>query len=762
MQRAIEVLEFAAVRSALAERASTNLGRELALALQPSTDGNRVRTMLEQVEDALYGASLHLGGITDVRALIAKLEDGNMVSGSDLLEIAYTLDSAMTLKRGIAQHSLGPLLEVAQGIGQHVILTRSVLERLDRDGSVRDDASPKLRQIRRRIEPLRGSIRDRLTGIMERAGDALQDKLITLRRERYVIPVKASFENQVPGIVVDSSASQQTVFVEPASVVPLNNELARILLEEEHEVARILLELARLVHDEPGLWETLRAVAELDLIGAKAALARDWELNRAQMNSSGEFELQGLKHPLIENCVPNDVVLNAERRVLLITGPNMGGKTVTMKSLGLAVLMHQSGLFVRAGVAKLPVTGDVLVDMGDEQSILESLSTFAAHLRNLHDILERATPDTLMLIDELGSGTDPAEGAALAQAILEQLLTQGARGIVTSHLAPLKVFAFERTDIQNASMGFEVENLRPTYRLNVGQPGRSYALAIAQRLGLSGAILERAETVLGPQGANVEKLLENLERERENLARDAAAARAAREKSEAEERELRGRLEGLKAQESQLLLNAQARADGVYRDAMEQVRQLKLRVRDGESERPKVMNELRELRAGAQAARPEMTAVQREPDALKSGSSVEVPAYGTTGTILELRGNDEVLVQMGLLKVTLKRRDVKLKKPNGIGVKLPSGGGYVAPRTFAKELNLRGSHVEEAIEEIRNFIAEAQALKESPIRILHGKGEGVLRRVVRDYLKSDKRIESFHDAQPFEGGHGVTVAHVKV
>jgi DNA mismatch repair protein MutS2 len=761
VERAIAVLEFSAVQAAVAERASTNMGRELALVLQPSTDQKRVTVMLEQLEDALYGASLHLGGITDVRATVAKLEDGAMVSGSDLLEIAYTLDSAMTLKRGIAQHSLGPLLEVAQGIGQHVVLTRSVLERLDRDGSVRDDASPKLRQLRRRLAPLRNTIRERLTGIMERAGDALQEKIITIRRDRYVIPVKSSFENQVSGIVVDSSASNQTVFIEPASVVPLNNELARVLIEEEQEVARILLELARLVHDEPGLWETLRVVAELDLIGAKAALCRDWELNRASISATGDFELRGLQHPLIPNCVPNDVVLNAERRVLLITGPNMGGKTVTMKSLGLATLMHQSGLFVRADIAKLPVVSDVLVDMGDEQSILESLSTFAAHLRNLHEILDEATPNTLMLIDELGSGTDPAEGAALAQAILEQLLQQGARGIVTSHLAPLKVFAFERTDIQNASMGFEVDALRPTYKLNVGQPGRSYALAIAQRLGLPQAILERAATVLGPQGANVEKLLENLERERANLEADALAARKARAQSEREEKELRAKLEAFEAQQAQLLVNAQAKADGVYRDAMEQVRQLKSRAREDTVERPKVMNELRELRVSAQAARPETSATQREPDSLKPGSSVEVPAYGTTGTILEVRGNDEVLVQMGLLKVTLKRRDVKMKKQNGVGVKV-SGGGYVAPRTFAKELNLRGSHVEEAIEEIRNFIAEAQALRESPIRILHGKGEGVLRRVVRDYLKSDKRVESFHDAQPFEGGHGVTVAHVRV
>ena len=761
MEKAIQTLEFSAVQSALAERASTNMGRELALGLQPSTDPKRVNVMLEQVEDALFGASLHLGGITDVRGLVTKLEGGLSVTGSELLEIAYTLDSAMTLKRGIAQHSLGALLEVANGIGQHVVLTRSILSALGRDGTVLDEASPKLRQLRRRLAPLRNTIRDRLTSIMDRAGEALQERLITLRRDRYVIPVKSSFENQVSGIVVDSSASNQTVFIEPASVVPLNNELARVLIEEEQEVTRILLELAHLVHDEPGLRSTLSAVAELDLIGAKAALSREWGLARAAVAPSGDFELRGLKHPMIEHCVPNDVVLDAQRRVLLITGPNMGGKTVTMKSLGLAVLMHQSGLFVSAATAKLPIVTDVLVDMGDEQSISENLSTYAAHLRNLSDILEKASPSTLMLIDELGSGTDPSEGASLAQAILEQLLLQGARGIVTSHLAPLKVFAFERTDIQNASMGFSVADLRPTYKLNVGQPGRSYALAIAKRLGLSSAILERAETILGPQGATVEKLLENLERERETLEHDAELARTARALSEREAGEWRGKLEQIKAEQAALLTSAQAKADAVYREAMEQVRQLKARVLETDTARPQVLNELRELRVSAQAARPELSAVQREPDALKPGAQVEVPAYGTTGTILEVRGGDEVLVQMGLLKVTLKRRDVKMKKQNGIGIKRGTGGGYVAPRTFAKELNLRGSHVEEAIEEIRNFIAEAQALRETPIRILHGKGEGVLRRVVRDYLKSDKRVESFHDAQPFEGGHGVTVAHIR-
>ncbi len=755
--RALSVLEFDRVRSALAERAATNMGRELAFKLHPSIDAYDIRQKLEQVEEAVFGMTLSLGGITDVRGLLERVSHGQDLKGSDILEIAYTLDASMTLKRSIAQHSSGALLRVAEGIGQHVVFTRTVLERLNSDGSVRDDATPKLRMIRRRLEPLRSEIRDRLTNLMDRHAESLQDRLITIRRDRFVIPVQASRESSVPGIVVDSSASNQTVFIEPASVVPLNNELTRLLIEEEQEVTRILAELARMVADEPGLHETLRAVAELDLIAAKARLAKDWQLNRPKHAAQGEFDLLEMRHPLIENCQPNTLKLDSKRRILLITGPNMGGKTVTLKSLGLAVLMHQCGMFVRVKEAKLPVLTNILVDVGDEQSIEASLSTFAAHLKNLTHILEDSSPDTLVLIDELGSGTDPSEGAALSQAILEKLLEKGARGIVTSHLAPLKVFAFEREDVVNASMSFDLERLAPTFKLNIGQPGRSYALAIANRMGFPTDTLERARVVLGPEGANVEKLLENLERERENLALDAKAAREAKEVSEREAKIVREKLEKFELERETMMLEAQRKAEGVFRDALDQVRQMKIRVRDTETERPKVLNELRDLRAAAQAERPYISAVVREADPLKPGASVEIPAYGATGTILEIRG-DEVLVQMGLLKVTLKRRELKLKRTSP----MPKSGNYISPANFSKELNLRGAHVEEAVDEIRSFIAEAQALRESPIRILHGKGEGVLRRVVRDYLKSDKRIESFHDAQPYEGGHGVTIAHVKI
>ncbi|HEX2863499.1 MAG TPA: endonuclease MutS2 [Deinococcales bacterium] len=760
--RALAVVEFGRVREALADRAATRLGRERALGLMPTSDGSQVRVALERVEDALFGVSLSLGGITDVRAAIAGLTSGEGLNaqeiGSSLLEVANTLDAAMNLKRSVANHSRGPLLVVAERIGAHVPLARGIQDKIDPQGLVRDEASPKLRAVRRRLNPLREEIRQRLSSLMDRHAEALQDRLVTIRRDRYVIPVKASLEASVPGIVVDSSSSSQTVFMEPASVVPLNNELAKLLLDEEHEVARVLFELSRAVSEEPGIFETLDAIAELDLVAAKAALAREWRLTRPVEAEAGCFDVSGMRHPFIEGCVENDLKLSDEHKLLLITGPNMGGKTVSLKTLGLLTLMHQAGLYVPANRASLPMVEDVLVDVGDEQSIEASLSTFAGHLRNLALILAEAGPKTLVLIDELGSGTDPEEGAALSQAVIECLLEREARGVVTSHLAPLKAFAAHREDVQNASMGFDLERLAPTYKLNVGQPGRSYALAIAGRLGFPKGVLSRARDVLGPQGLSVEQLLISLEQERERLERDTQVAREARATAERDAQAARARLEALERERDTFLQQARERAEGLYRDAFEQVRQLKVRARENDVERPRILNELRELRAAAQRERPQMTAVQREPEVLQPGVTVDVPGYGATGTVLDVRG-DDVIVQMGLLKVTLKRREVRSRRPNGAPVKT----AYTpAPRNFSKELNLRGSHVEEAIEEVRSFITEAAALKESPVRILHGKGEGVLRRLIRDYLKTDRRVESFHDANPNEGGHGVTIAHLRM
>ncbi|MBI0444483.1 endonuclease MutS2 [Deinococcus sp. DB0503] len=757
--RALTALDFPRIRDALAERSATPLGVERARALLPSEDGDRIRRELDEVEDALFGVSLALGGIQDIRELYTRALEGRVLSGQELLTAAYSLDGAMSVKRAINANSRGPLKEVALSLGDHSELVRRVLSALDRDGAVRDDASHKLRDLRRRIEPLRSRIRERLAATLDRWADVLQEHIVTIRRDRYVLPVQASRVGQVQGIIVDASATGQTYFVEPAAVTPLNNELTRLILDEEAEVRRILSELSGLFAADADVPMTLATVAELDLIAAKARLARDWRLNRPEPASDHTYDLREARHPLIEHPVPNDIELG-QTKLLLITGPNMGGKTATLKTLGLAVLMHQCGMYVAAARARLPVVRDVLVDIGDEQSIEASLSTFASHLKHLRFVLRHAGPDTLVLIDELGSGTDPEEGAALAQALIETLLAQDARGIITSHLSPLKLFALETPGLKNASMSFDLATLSPTYHLQVGQPGRSYALAIARRMGLPPEVLDRAAQLLGPDAGLMERMLEGLERERAELATQLNTATTARREAEAELARARQERETLEQRRNEMLAEAAQKAESLYADAIERVRTLRARAQE-ESARPRVMQELRELRTAAQKARPAPPPSREERgDPLRVGSQVDVPAYGATGQVLEVRG-DDLVVQLGVMKVGVKRRDVRVKPEPKVKAPRPSFAG-TSPNTFQNELQLRGLGVEEAVEELRHAIAEAHALKETPLRVVHGKGQGVLRRLLRDYLKTDKRVESFHDAEANQGGHGVTIVNVKV
>ncbi|MFN8509012.1 MAG: endonuclease MutS2 [Deinococcaceae bacterium] len=751
----LNILDFPHIRSALAERCATQYGIERALSVRPTSDSALIANELDQIEDALFGVSLHLGGVVDVRDAVKRAREGKVLSGSDILEVAYTLDAAATLRRSIAEHSRGPLRHLVESMGQHAAIVRVILEKFDRDGQLRDDASPKLRQLRRRIQPLKNEIREKLTHIMERWGDMLQEHLITQRRDRFVVPIKASFVNQVQGIVLDVSSTGQTYFVEPAAIVGLGNELSKTLLEEEAEVRRILLEISGMVALEPDLDQTFSVIAELDLTAAKALLAREWKLCRPTQTHDFSFRIVQARHPLIAQAVPNDLELDEKTRLLLITGPNMGGKTVTLKTLGLIALMFGCGMYVPAYSAELPIIGDILVDVGDDQSIEANLSTFAAHLQHLNTILKHASPNTLLLIDELGSGTDPGEGAALAQSILLELLSKRARGVVTSHLAPLKQFALETPGLLNASMGFDVEQLMPTYQLLRGQPGRSYALAIAERLGLPSSVIAQAKAILGPEEGRLEVLLEHLEQAYVRTQDELQNSQQMRMEAERELAELNLARQNIGNERNQILREASERVDQIYREAYDQVRQMKVRIRSDELARPKILEELKALRHVAQAERSALSP-RIEIEDVRVGSLVDVPAYGTVGQVLDVRG-DELVVQLGVLKINVRRRDVRLKRE--APTKVQSFAGAVT--SFQREVNLRGKHVEEAVEHVRAFVGEAFALKESPLRVVHGKGQGVLRRLIRDYLKTDKRVESFHDAEPYQGGHGVTVIHIK-
>jgi DNA mismatch repair protein MutS2 len=756
----LDKLSFARIRRALADRANTRYGARLALALAPLADEQEIERALERTEEVLEGGDLSLGGIEDIGPLLARLREGGVAEGSELLAIAYTLDSASTVKRAILASGRPRLSELAAAMGSFDGVLRQVREQLDPDGNVRDDATPKLRDIRRRLNPLRNRIRERLQQLLGHYSEHIQDAIVTLRRDRFVIPVKASAQSRVPGIALDTSDSGATVFIEPSSVVPLNNELALLEFEERDEVRRILLELGRRLAEAPGVDDTLELAGRLDLSQACAALARDWKLAKPEFSGDGRVRLLQARHPLIEECVPNDLELTGELRLLIVTGPNAGGKTVLIKTLGLAALMSHSGLFVAASGEKTPLLprfDRLLVDIGDEQSIEASLSTYAGHLTNLRRIVEEADAKVLVLIDELGSGTDPDEGAALSQAILEQVLASGARGLVTTHLAPLKVFASGSEGVQNAAMRFDVENLQPTYRLDVGHPGRSYALAIARRLGLGGGLLARASGLLGPEGERLEALLEELEAQREALSVELREAQQAEERALREAALLREQIDNLRGKEAEVLAAAAERAEEMLQDTLQRAKELKRTATSDPVGRSRALEEIQRLRRGAReesAAREPVPEVER----WQPGSLVRVESYDAEGPIVEVRG-DDLVVQLGLLKVEVPRRDVRLVRRETAAPKKsaahPSGSG------FDSELNIRGSRVEEGLERVRELILEAHALKVERVRILHGKGTGALRDAVRTFLKGEKRVERFEDAVPYEGGHGVTIAYLR-
>lgn len=762
----LEKLAFPRVLEALADRCQTFAGQARARALRPDLDGDALRAAHERVDEALTGDAVHLGGVEDVRPLVERVRDGGLLDGSECLAIAYTMDAAATVKRAIAASQRPRLLELARELASFDAVLRLVREQLDAQGEVRDEATPKLREIRRRLHPMRGRIRDRMAQLLQQYAPYVQDPIVTLRRDRYVIPVKAAAQARVPGLVLDTSDSGATVFVEPAAVVPLNNELALLEFEERDEVRRILIALGQRLAFDPGLEPTLAALTELDLVAASARLARDWALVRPDVAPANPVRLPAARHPLIEACVPNDVVLDAEAPLLVLTGPNAGGKTVLLKTLGLAVLMAQAGLFVAAGArrtdgrparATLPTLRALLTDIGDEQSIEASLSTYAAHLTNLRRIVEDAGPDTLLLIDELGSGTDPDEGAALSQAILETVVARGAFGVVTTHLAPLKVFAAQRPGVRNAAMRFDVERLRPTFELVVGQPGRSYALAIAERVGLAPALLARAEEVLGPEGARLERLLETLEQQRADLQAQLDEAHAARTAAVAEAELLRGQIDRLRTQEAAVLAAAAERADAMLQDTLERAKAWRAAAREDPGQRGKALEAIAELRRETKrrtrpAASPPAT------ERMAPGAIVRVEAYGAEGPVVALRG-DTVVVQLGLLKVEVARHEATLVR--AAEAARPAKAPVAPAAGLERELNVRGDRVEEALEKVRDLVHEAAALQVESVRVLHGKGTGALRDAVRRYLKDERLVERFEDAVPYEGGHGVTVAYLR-
>jgi DNA mismatch repair protein MutS2 len=782
-----QTLELPKILERLAAHASFSVGAEKARALAPSTVPTEIRERLATTTEARRFLALYpltdLGGARDVRPMVEAARREAVLAPADLLDIAQTLQAARRLRQTLTrQEAQFPrLAAIAARLEPCPELVEAIERVLDERGEVRDDASPALARIRSDLRAAHHRLITRLQRIISSPETApfLQEPIITMREGRYVIPLKTDFKGRIRGIVHDRSASGATLFIEPLSVVELGNTWRELQAAEEQEIQRILADLsARVAARGAEVLETVDALADLDLAFAKARYADELDAVEPTMadgkpdRDPTRLRLLRARHPLLDpaTVVPIDVILDGETHVLVITGPNTGGKTVTLKTVGLLALMAQSGLHIPADeTSMLPVFTAVYADIGDEQSIEQSLSTFSAHLTNILSFIHQADEHSLVLLDELGAGTDPAEGAALARALLETFRQRGAVTLVATHYPELKAYAQLTPGVCNACVEFDPETLRPTYRLTIGIPGRSNALAIARRLGLDEEIVRRAEALLSPQERQTEHLLADLHRLRLEAARARDEAYAARAEAQRLAEELRRRLARIDEERAVILEEARREAQEELERLREEARAMRQQWRrmplassgaPDSSGAPGLPPAAAEVEAALDRLAAEVAEALPAPaplfptGPLRPGDTVWVKSLRALGQLRALT-DDEAEVQVGPLRARVPVRELERRAPPERPVE-PSGVRYMPP-SVPLRLDLRGQTVEEALESLDRYL-DAAALAGLPwAHIVHGKGTGALRQAVRDFLRHHPLVRSYRSGEEGEGGDGVTV-----
>ena len=797
-QESFKILEYKRILSRLREKAGTTLGKELAGGLLPSGDREEVRERLQQTAEAVYVSSMAqppLGGIKDIRESIKKVGLGAVLAPDELLDILTTMYAMREMKRFFKElEAEAPILKnwarSLEILGQ---LEKDLEHIVDEHGNLRDDASVELKRIRREIRSSQAKIKDHLAGLLHNNEyqKYFQEAIVTMRGDRYVLPVKQEYRQHFPGIVHDQSATGSTLFIEPMAVVNLNNDIKQLTAAERHEVERILRAASQKIRkNDSQLMDNCEIMAQVDFAFAKANLAYEMKATEPVLNEAGVTKLMSARHPLLpaDRVVPIDITIGDSYSMLLVTGPNTGGKTVSMKTFGLLVLMAQSGLFlpVESG-SEIAVYSNIYADIGDEQSIEQSLSTFSAHMTHLVSILDKVEPEDLVLLDELGAGTDPEEGAALAMAILERLLTIKATVLATTHYSELKTFAFGREGIENACVEFDVATLRPTYRLLIGIPGASNAFAISRRLGLSESLIIRAKQLIQADHAQFEQVINQLEKEKmlyEQMNADIETRLRRAEQMEAKAEALRVELNQKKAD-----ILRRAKDEGaalvrrMRRESEEVISQLKEQFNDqGIQKRQAAIQAARDqINEAAGKVRPGIVSVKafRKPVDLKNletGDIIYVTKLDQKGTVLSIRGK-ELEVQLGSLKTNVKARDCKFvekapkEKPSakgGANGSLSGGGGRKRGSSFIskaqeahRDIDIRGMMVDEAEMVLGKFLDDSVMAGLSQVLIIHGKGTGALRKGVHAYLKRHRNVASFNFADMSEGGTGATLVELQ-
>ena len=784
-EKSIQTLELPRVLELLADCAATEEGKERCLSLRPMTDRDDVERAQQETTAAVKMLVLRgtpgFSGVKPVAASLQRADMGGSLSTRELLDIAAVLRCTRSVGEYGGGEEKTPISHLFRALTPNRFLEDSISNSILGEDEIADSASPELASIRRHMRASEAKVRDILQKLISsNQAKYLQEAIITIRSDRYVVPVKSEHKNAIPGLVHDVSSSGSTFFIEPMGVVKANNELRELAAKEKKEIERILAQLsAECAAHKEDILEDYQLLIWLDTIFARAQLSVKLDCSEPAL-SDKYLRLRGARHPLLDRkkAVANDLELGDHFDTLVITGPNTGGKTVTLKTIGLITLMAQCGLHIPAkDDSTVRIFHRVLADIGDEQSIAQSLSTFSSHMTNIVGILDEADGDSLILFDELGAGTDPVEGAALAAAIIEYARSMGSAVAATTHYAELKVYAMTTAGVENASCEFNVDTLAPTYRLILGIPGKSNAFAISRRLGLPEYIIDKAAERLDAENVRFEDVLTRLDQQRQEMEKERAEAKRLKLEMEQSASKARAYREKLEAERAKVVEKAQAEARAIIEEAraasdlaLSELKQLKKQqdkldwqqVNDGRAEARRLLNEA-ERNIGGPAPEPEAPPPTRPAVA---GDTVELVKMGTRATVLSVNKDGSLQLQAGILKISAKQEEVRVVEGETQAQKearriVTRAEHTLRTAAVPSQIDLRGMMTDEAIAVLERFLDTAMMGKLETVTIIHGKGTGAVRSAVRTYLKRSRYIKSFRPGRYGEGEDGVTVAELK-
>ncbi len=783
--KALRVLEFNKIIDMLRQYAASEMGKAIVDNLMPSTDINEITLNQKETSEAvsmiLKKGSLGLGGLRPVEEYIKRVNVSGVLNIDELIHIGDFLRVSRRAKdyaKSESKNDSFPLLEPQFNSIETVNdLEREIERCIPSPSEIVDDASRTLREIRRNIRIANDRIKEQLNSIIHSNTykNMLQEAVITIRNERYCVPIKQEYKNAFSGLIHDQSATGATVFIEPISVVQLNNKIKELHNNEKTEIERILALLSAKVADNSEvILSNADILAHIDFVFAKAELSIKMKGIEPKFNNSGYVNIKKARHPLLDSktVVPTDIYIGKKFNTLLITGPNTGGKTVSLKTLGLFTLMGQAGLHISAfDNSELAVFDNVFADIGDEQSIEQSLSTFSSHMTNIVKILDSVTPDSLVLLDELGAGTDPTEGAALAISIIKYLHALGVRTAVTTHYSELKVFALTTEGIENASCEFDVETLRPTYRLLIGVPGKSNAFAISQRLGLPEYIINEAKEVLSHEDLRFEDVITDLEISRKALVIEQEKAEEYRKEAQRLKSETEKQRNKLEEQREKIIRQANEKARSLISDAKDEadaiIKEMRKMQRDGlntqalEEQRAKLKDKMSKVESKLSAK-----GEHKVPKTLVKGDRVKIHSLNQTGIVsVPPNKNGDVKVKAGIMTITVNIKDLSLDTSEEQLTYEPKKFATNISRkkrsNVSAEVDLRGMLALEAIDKLDKYLDDVYLAGVSPVTIIHGKGTGALRKAVHEYLRGNPRVKGYRLGQYGEGEAGVTIVEMK-